>query len=193
MDSNRTMFKGLFWAAHDEFGGGGGGGKTRFEGLQTKFRRRGVPTRDSFSRQILNVHDLCQVEYRAEYRILANFLSIKPSFYLYVRHSPIIIWLWPINGRKHEYLGSIQLVFNSTSIRHISLKYRYSTRGRVEYWATIRPRIMAEYQKKNLNREAGWSYLPKFATNQECSHQSDMVSAGGMAFIRRRRRASSQL
>ena len=40
--------------------------------------------------------------------------------------------------------------FDSTTIRHIRLKYRYSTRPRVEYWATIqptiRPRIMAKFQ-----------------------------------------------
>ena len=44
--------------------------------------------------------------------------------------------------------------YRSTSIpldlTSICLKYRYSTRGRVEYWATIqptfRPRLMAKYQ-----------------------------------------------
>ena len=40
---------------------------------------------------------------------------------------------------KHEYLGPIRL--ESTSIRHIRLKYRYSTRPWVEYGPTIRPTI----------------------------------------------------
>ena len=51
--------------------------------------------------------------------------------------------------------------FDSTTIRHIRLKYRYLTQPLVEYWATIRPQIMAEYFS---NSKAESSYSPKFVT-----------------------------
>ena len=72
--------------------------------LICKFRQSGVPTRDLSSRRILNVRDLSRVkaesripsqisvEYRVEYRILADFLNIKVKFLLvYMGHSRIII------------------------------------------------------------------------------------------------------
>ena len=57
------------------------------------------------------------VEYRVEYWILADFLSIKVKFLLvHMGHSRIIIWLWSINGQKHEYLGLIRLDLTSIQL-----------------------------------------------------------------------------
>ena len=75
------------------------------------------------------------VKKRVEYQILADFLSTKVEFLLvYMGHSQIIIWLLPINGGKHKYLGLIQLdstsiQLDATSIHHNPLEYRYSTQG----------------------------------------------------------------
>ena len=60
--------------------------------------------------------------------------------------SRIFIWLWPINGRKQEYLSPIQLDYYS----RYSYKIQVFDSTRVEYrpsiWPTIRPQILAEYQ-----------------------------------------------
>ena len=61
--------------------------------------------------------------------------------------------------------NSTSIWIDLTSIHQICLKYRYSTRGQVQYWATIRPTIrpwiMPEYRKFS-NSKAGSSYSPKF-------------------------------
>ena len=56
-----------------------------------------------------------QVEYWVDYQILGEFLSKKVESLLeqgeifLMGLSRLFIWLWPINGWKHEYLVPIRL------------------------------------------------------------------------------------
>ena len=74
--------------------------------------------------------------------------------------SRIFIWLWPINGRKHEYLGPIQLdyyspysskmqVLDSTPSRllgHYSVYYSTPSNGRISniFWIARRGRVIRQ-------------------------------------------------
>ena len=71
-----------------------------------------------------------RVEYRVkiqvEYRILGEFLSIKVEFLLDSGNKSFYLTM------THKWSKTRIPRFDSTSIRHIRLKYRYSTRTRVE-------------------------------------------------------------
>ena len=99
-------------------------------------------------------------------------------------HSKIIIWLWPINGRKHEYLDSTRLVFTifiyNTGIRlglesnnssyffivHTQINPEAASFWRIAKWGRVICRVLKVFYFRMIFT-ISWSYNYSYDENTE--------------------------